>query len=131
MNDAVKIVAAMTGILLLFVVAPALLMLWLHDKYWEGKRKARQHRLLSPMPAEVERLCGGLLPERLISMYEDKDFISQNGLTIFAPDTNPDKAPIFCIEQFIPLTLRDQREVRGSIEPGMECYFAEDAGIFQ
>ena len=108
MIDALKFVAAATGILALFVVAPALLILWLHDKFWERRRKTWRQRLLTPKPEEVEQLCGGLLPERLISMYDDKDLISKYGLAIYPPSENRAEAPIISIDNFIP--LRYERE---------------------
>jgi hypothetical protein len=125
----VKFICAASAVLILFVLAPALLILWLHDKLWERKRKAWHERLLNPKPAEVEKLCGRLLPQRLISIYEDKDLIT-NGFSVHPPCEKSAEAPIMCIERFIPLTYNDQKEVRRSTRPGLECYFAEDVGIF-
>src|SRR5216684_2562686 len=106
---------AILGILLLFslfFVLPASILV-LRDKIraWKRletpeQRAARvsewRQRKIHPKPEEVEKLCGGLLPQKLLEMYGDKGLILKTDLDVCPPGRNPDEVG-FWIGEFEPL----------------------------
>jgi len=119
----------------LFIVLP-LSILMLRDKIRAWKRRetpeqraARitewRQRKLHPQPEEVEKLCGGLLPQRLIEMYEDKELILKTDLDVSPPGKNLKEVALW-IWEFEPL---DEQALKGKwdlSEFGKGCCFAGD-----
>jgi hypothetical protein len=129
-GNTLTIVGPIILVVILVVVALAVLILWLRDKFWERRLKAWRQRMLNPNPGEVESLCGGLLPQMLVSMYNDKELISHDRFGIYPSQKNAEGSVLW-IEDFVPLTAQDQKRTCQSNDFGMGCCFAEDgAGNF-
>src|SRR5215469_3394843 len=90
-----EFLATIGGILLLTVV-PAILILLLRDRIRgrksresdaqrQQRRAAWRERMMRPEIEKVEELCGGKLPQRLIDMYSDQDFIFSRDFEVCAP----------------------------------------------
>jgi hypothetical protein len=99
----------------LFIVLPVSILV-LRDKIRAWKRRetpeqraARitewRQRKLHPRPEEVEKLCGGLLPKRLLEMYADTELILKTDLDVCIPSKNS-KEVALCIWEFEPLDVQ-------------------------
>ncbi|MGB2622912.1 MAG: SMI1/KNR4 family protein [Candidatus Acidiferrum sp.] len=79
----------------------------------QAARDSFRNRLVHPKAAEVEKGIGALLPERLLTLYEDHQTILTERLEIQRPGPDPNnftepKNPAEWIEAFLPLDLESQ-----------------------
>ena len=51
----------------------------------DARREARRQRMLHPNVEEVEALCGGLLPQKLIDLYTDSYLLLDHNFEVCAP----------------------------------------------
>jgi hypothetical protein len=113
MKDTILTILLIVG---LFLVLPVCILL-LRDKIFGSSRRrtaeqvqaesqAYRKRLLHPRQAEVEAEVG-LLPERLIKMYSDRQLILSEKLEICLPGKDPRKSRER-IDIFLPLDLEGQ-----------------------
>lgn len=129
-------ILATIGTILLFTVVPAVLILWVRD--WIRKRRRRESpperkstlkawclRMIHPKIDEVERYCGGKIPQRLIAMYSDHDLTFSDDFEICPPGKDP-KKDAWWIGDFVPLTVQDQHLTCDLTEFGPGCCFAGD-----
>jgi len=114
MKDAILTLLWILALLLLLPVC----ILLLRDRILRSSRKrsveeiqaqsqAYRERLLHPQQAEVEAELG-LLPERLIRMYSDRELISSENFAICPPGKDPKKFRDW-IDNFLPLDLESQK----------------------
>ena len=114
MKDAILTLLWIFALLLLLPVC----ILLLRDRIFRSSRKrtadqvraeahAYRERLLHPQQAEVEAELG-LLPERLIRMYSDRELISSENFAICPPGKDPKKFRDW-IDNFLPLDLESQK----------------------
>lgn len=92
---------------------------------------AYRERLLHPDPRGVERQIGGLLPERLIRMYNQHQTILSKNIEIRSPRLGPESG--YRIEMFLPLDSESQRHTWDLTETGWGngfCFAADGAGNF-
>jgi hypothetical protein len=131
-----NVVLTVVALALLLVGLPVLI-LWLRDTIRRRLRaetpeqraaqsEARRWRMPHPSPQEVEILCGGALPERLLELYaEAPDLLLSCDFRVCAPGKDPRKDS-WCIADFVPLHRQDQ-ELTTDLEPfGKGCSFAGD-----
>lgn len=131
-----EFLATIGGILLVTVV-PAVLILVLRDKVRgvtsrKSDAESQQHRvvwrerMMRPEIEKVEELCGGKLPQRLISMYSHhRDSLLSHNFEVCAPGKDP-KENSWWIGDFQPLTVQDQNLTCDLTEFGKGCCFAGD-----
>jgi hypothetical protein len=111
-------ILAILFLLALFVVLPVSI-LWLRDKIFQSSRKrtpqelqagwdAYRERLLHPQQAPIEAALGALLPQRLVSMYADRDLLLAQKFEICPPGKDPKKSSAW-IEDFLPLDPEGQK----------------------
>ena len=74
----------------------------------QAARDAFLSRLVHPKAEEVETGVGGLLPQRLLTLYEDHQTILTEELEI-RPPSAAEKDPSEWIEAFLPLDLESQK----------------------
>ena len=105
-------------ILTLFLLLPGCI-LWLRDRIFRSSRKraaeqvqaqaqAYRERLLHPQQAQVEAEAGLLLPQRLITMYADKELVLNEEFDICPSGKDPKKSSVW-IEDFLPLDCEGQQ----------------------
>ncbi|MGC1620099.1 MAG: SMI1/KNR4 family protein [Candidatus Acidiferrum sp.] len=80
----------------------------------EAARDSFRNRLVHPHPEEVEQGIGAILPQRLLTLYDDHQTILTERLEIRRPDPDPNnltepKNPAEWIEAFLPLDLESQK----------------------
>lgn len=130
-----EFLASIAGILLIIVV-PAVLILLLRDKIWglktreseadrQQRRAAWRERMMRPEVENVEEFCGGKLPQRLIEMYSDRDFILSHDFEVCAPRKDPERHS-WWIGDFEPMTVPDQKLTCDLTEIGKGFCFAGD-----
>lgn len=126
----------------LFVVLPVLI-LWFKDRIrdWrhrktpqeiEAQALAYRDRLLHPDQSSVEGQIGGLLPERLITLYKDQQSILSANLEIRPPQLGASEFGEW-IERFLPLDGDSQRHTCDLAEAGWGkgfCFAADGLGNF-
>jgi hypothetical protein len=71
-------------------------------------RDAFRNRLIHPKPSEVEQGIGALLPQRLLTLYDNHQLILSEQIEIHRPGTDA-KDTIEWIEAFLPLDLESQK----------------------
>jgi len=109
MKDAIL---AILLLLALFVVLPVSILMF-RDKIRAWKRRETpeqradritewRQRKLHPKSEEVEKLCGALLPEKLLEMYADTELILKTDLDVCVPGKNSNEVAL-CIWEFEPL----------------------------
>jgi hypothetical protein len=102
----------------LFLLVPVCILL-LRDRIFRSSRKrtAEQvqaqlkgycERLLHPQQAQVEAEAGLLLPQRLITMYADKELVLKEQFDICPSGKDPKKSSVW-IEDFLPLDCEGQQ----------------------
>src|SRR5262249_62228745 len=122
-------------ILFLFIVLPVCI-LSLRDRivYGSGKRTPKQQRaetkrwivrLLTPQFDVTEKACGGLLPDRLRSLYEEKKLMLMEDLEIFPPSSGT-KTKSYWVATFIPLDAEEAAATADLSDFGRGCCFATD-----
>lgn len=74
----------------------------------QAARDSFRSRLLHPKQAEVEQELGGLLPQRLLTLYENHETILTEKLEIKRPGATG-KHSTEWIEAFLPLDLESQK----------------------
>lgn len=74
----------------------------------QAARDSFRSRLLHPKQAEVEQALGGLLPQRLLSLYENHETILTEQMEIQRPDATSKHSKEW-IEAFLPLDLESQK----------------------
>jgi len=110
------------GALLALFVALPVFLLRLRDRLRDMRHRKTpellqseastyRERLLHPNPAEVEAQLGGLLPERLIALYQDEATILSCRIEIRPPELPPKQFGEW-IEQFLPLDAHSQLYTR-------------------
>jgi hypothetical protein len=115
MKDAILTILS---VLALFLVLPVCI-LWLRDRILRSSRKrkaqevqaqsqAYRERLLHPLQSQVEAETGLLLPQRLITMYSDKELILSEKLDVCPPGKDP-KISSEWIDNFLPLDWEGQQ----------------------
>jgi len=130
-----QFLATIGAILLITVVVPVLILL-LRDKIRsvrfresDAKREQRLNawrgRMMRPEVEEVEELCGGKLPQRLIDMYSHHDLIFSHDFEVCVPGKDPKKNS-WGIGDFEPLTVQDQMATCDLSEFGKGFCFAGD-----
>jgi len=130
--DALLTLLAVFGLL---VVLPVLILLardklrHRHHRETVSQRDARLKawclRMFHPKPDEVEASCGGLLPKRLLAMYEQTDLLLDRDFKICAPGKNRSRES-WWIGDFIPLSAEDQKWTCDLTEFGKGFCFAGD-----
>ncbi len=80
----------------------------------EAARDSFRSRLVHPHAEQVEQGIGALLPERLLTLYDDHQTVLTEQLEIRRPDTDPrnftePKNPAEWIEAFLPLDLESYK----------------------
>lgn len=91
----------------------------------DAHREARRQRMLHPNVEEVEALCGGLLPQKLIELYLDSHLLLDGDFRVCAPGKDPQK-DFWWIGDFVPLHKQDQMLTTDLTEFGKGCCFAGD-----
>jgi len=129
-------ILATIGAVLLLTVVPAVLILWVRDMI-RSRRIAKSSlerevdlkawclRMIHPKIEEIEGLCGGKIPQRLIAMYSDHDLTFSNDFEVCPPGKDP-KKDSWWIGDFVPLTVQDQNLTCDLTEFGKGCCFAGD-----
>ncbi len=128
-------VFTLLAIFVLLVLLP-MFILWTRDRIrclirreTPQKRDARleawRERMLHPKPEEVEALCSGLLPQRLLDMYNDFNLLFRHDFEVCAPAKNPQKES-WWIGSFVPLDSEGQKLTTDLSEFGKGCCFAGD-----
>jgi len=113
-----EFLATIGGVLAVTVVPAALVLLFrdrlrgVTSRKSDVERQQRQaawrERMMRPEIEKVEELCGGKLPQRLVSMYShQQDFLLSHDFEVCAPDKDP-KENSWWIGDFQPLTVQDQ-----------------------
>jgi hypothetical protein len=126
---------AIVFIIFLFVVLPVCI-LWLRDRIvcGNGKRMPREQkeeikrwvaRLLNPQFDEVEKECGGFVPQGLRNLYGGKSRILLEDLEIVPPGKDPKKHS-YWLATFVPMDLEGIRQTTDLSEFGQGCCFAGD-----
>lgn len=127
---------AIIGGAFVVIVAPAVLILWLRDKFRDLrsresdiKRQQRleawRERMIRPMVADVEELCESRIPNRLIAMYSDHELVLSRNFEVCAPEKDPQKNSCW-IGDFVPLHVHDQELTCDLTEFGKGVCFAGD-----
>ena len=123
------------AIFALLIVLPVFL-LWARDRIrtlirrqtpeeMDARQEARVQRMLHPNVEEVEALCGGLLPQRLIDLYTDSHLLFDRNFEVCAPGKERQKDS-WWIDDFVPLHKQDQMLTTDLTEFGKGCCFAGD-----
>jgi len=123
------------AILFLLIILPVCI-LWLRDRIFRraGNRNEKEKRenlkrwvvrLLSPQFDATEKACGGLLPDRLRSLYEEKRLILMEDLEIFPPSSGT-KTKSYWVATFIPLDAEEAAATADLSDFGRGCCFATD-----
>lgn len=84
-----------------------------------------RQRKLQPKREEVEKLYGGLLPQRLLEMYDDKELILKTDLDLCQPGKNPEEVALW-IWEFEPLDAEALKGKWDLSEFGKGLCFAGD-----
>jgi hypothetical protein len=76
----------------------------------QAARDSFRSRLIHPKTAEVEQAMGALLPERLLTLYDDHQLVLTERIKIRRPeaDANGENSAEW-IEAFLPLDLESQK----------------------
>lgn len=110
----------------------------------QAARDSYRNRLVHPHAEEVEQGIGGLLPQRLLTLYDDHQTILTEQIEIRRPDTDPADAAAQkdlagpelsaeWIEAFLPLDLESQKY---TVDLGLFgcgkgfCFATDGAGNF-
>ena len=128
-------VFTLLAILALFFLLPVFI-LWARDRLRGLRRRqspvlrdarleAWRWRMLHPYPEEVEALCDGLLPQKLLDMYGDSHLVLSRDFEVCAPGKDPRKES-WWIGDFVPLHKQDQELTTDLKEFGKGCCFAGD-----
>jgi hypothetical protein len=83
----------------------------------QAARDSFRSRLIHPNPSEVEQGIGALLPQRLLTLYEDHRTILTEGIEIRRPDVDGSQGSEW-IEAFLPLDLESQKYTVDLVEQG-------------
>jgi len=122
-------------IVVIFLVLPVVI-LTIRDKIWyprkrrtsaesEAARKAWTDRLRQPQFEEVEKICGGLLPERLKSAYQKEECIQSKAVELNVPGKDKEQH-FYYLAEFVPLDADGQMHTTDLSEFGRGCCFAAD-----
>lgn len=98
----------------------------------QAARDAFRSRLLHAKPSEVEQGIGGLLPQRLLTLYEDHETILSEEVEIQRPDAASSHSSEW-IEAFLPLDLESQKYTVDLSVYGVDkgfCFATDGAGNF-
>jgi hypothetical protein len=119
----------------LFIVLPVIL-LWTRDRIRmriqrqtpqerDASRESRRQRMLHPNVEEVEALCGGLLPQKLIDLYTDFHLVLDRDFEVCSPGKDG-RTDSWWVGDFVPLHKQDQMLTTDLTEFGKGCCFAGD-----
>jgi hypothetical protein len=95
-------------------------------------RDAFRSRLIHPHPTEVEQGIAALLPQRILTLYEDPQTLLIESLEIRRPDA-PSDAPSEWIESFLPMDLQSQKLTLDFATHGWDpgfCFATDGHGNF-
>ena len=95
-------------------------------------RDVFRSRLIHPNPAEVEQGIAALLPQRLLTLYDDHQTLLTERLEIRRPDAPPDAASEW-LESFLPMDLESQKLTIDLVAHGWGpgfCFATDGAGNF-
>jgi hypothetical protein len=95
-------------------------------------RDAFRSRLIHPNPAEVEQGIAALLPQRLLTLYEDHQTLLTERLEIRSPNS-PSDAPSEWLESFLPMDMASQKLTIDFAAQGWGqgfCFATDGAGNF-
>jgi hypothetical protein len=98
----------------------------------QAERDAFRNRLVHPKPSEVEQSVGGLLPQRLLALYDDHRTILTEEIEIAHPSLDEEPACEW-IEAFLPLDSESQKFTVDLPEQGWGkgfCFATDGAGNF-
>jgi hypothetical protein len=98
----------------------------------QAARDAFRARLVHPNATQVEQGIGALLPQRLLTLYEDHQTILTEQLEIAARNSSPDESAEW-IEAFLPLDLESQKLACDLSAQGWGkgfCFATDGAGNF-
>ncbi|HKT48149.1 MAG TPA: SMI1/KNR4 family protein [Candidatus Acidoferrales bacterium] len=99
----------------------------------QAARDSFRGRLMHPNAAEVEQRIGGLLPQRLLALYDDQETILTEEIEIRRPETGDGKDSSEWIEAFLPLDWESQEYTVDLSEHGAGkgfCFATDGAGNF-
>lgn len=99
----------------------------------QAARDAFRNRLVHPNPSEVEQGMGGLLPERLIALYDDRELILTEEIEIRRPGSSANETGSEWVEAFLPLDLESQKYTVDLVQYGAGrgfCFATDGAGNF-
>jgi hypothetical protein len=104
----------------------------------QAARDSFRNRLVHPRAEEIEQGIGGLLPQRLLTLYDDHQTILTERLEIRRPDPDPNnftepKNPAEWIEAFLPLDLESQKFAIDLVSQGWGkgfCFATDGEGNF-
>lgn len=137
MKDSLLTIAALLS---LFIALP-MFLLWIRDRIRDRRHRktpeqiesralAYRERLLNPDPTGVETRIGGLLPERLITLYKDQATVLSEKVEIRPPRLGPKEFGEW-IEAFLPLDAESQSYTCELKEWGNGfCFAADGMGNF-
>jgi len=119
----------------IFLVLPVA-VLTIRDKIWyrskrltpvgrEAARKVWIERLRRPQFDEVEKICGGVLPDRLKLAYQQEEVILSEDVELAAPEAKA-KQHFYYVAHFVPLDAERQNTTTDLSEFGRGCCFAAD-----
>ena len=122
-------------IALVFLVLPVVI-LTIRDKIWHRSKRATSserevarkvwiERLRQARFDEVEKICGGLLPERLKLAYQQEEVILSEDVELNTPLANVEKH-FYYVAAFVPLDADGQQGTAALSEFGRGCCFAGD-----
>ncbi|HYL65347.1 MAG TPA: SMI1/KNR4 family protein [Candidatus Methylomirabilis sp.] len=98
----------------------------------QAARDSFRNRLVHPNASEVEQGMGALLPQRLLTLYDDHRTILTEELEIRRPNADGKHAAEW-IEAFLPLDLESQKYTVDLAEHGWGrgfCFATDGAGNF-
>ena len=124
------------GLILVLLVVLPVLILSLRDRLRYGSRrmkpaereaarKAYIDRLKHPQFDEVERLCGGAIPNRLKLAYEQGDVVLAENVDL-GPPGKDSKGRSYWLAHFVPCDAKGQQLTTDLGEFGRGCCFAGD-----
>ncbi|HTQ60481.1 MAG TPA: SMI1/KNR4 family protein [Candidatus Solibacter sp.] len=104
----------------------------------QAERDSFRNRLVHPHAGQVEQGIGALLPQRLITLYEDHQTILTEQIEIRRPEPDPrnltePKNPAEWIEAFLPLDLESQKLAINLTAQGWGkgfCFATDGSGNF-
>jgi len=134
----VEIFGPLSVVFVLFVIVSVTRRLIHHFRFrqtpeqLQAARDAFRARLVHPNATQVEQGIGALLPQSLLTLYEDHQMVLTEQIEIAHPNPSSDE-PAEWIEAFLPLDLESQKYACDLAGQGWGkgfCFATDGAGNF-